>query len=68
MTIARLTRIEKMVRALEVKLEGMRRDIEMGKQPLKLKLKRVRTDMKRMMDWIEYRSHGKKGRSRRIRP
>jgi hypothetical protein len=68
MTITRLTRIEKMVRTLELKLEAMRRDIEMGKQPLSLELTSVRKDMKRMMDHWEYRHHGKKGRPRRLRP
>jgi len=65
MTIARLTGIEKIVRALELKLEAMRKDIERGKQPLNLELNSVRKDMKKMMNWWEYRGHHK-GRSRRL--
>ena len=65
-TVARLTRIEKMVKALELKLDAMREDIKMGKQHLNPQIKSVRKDMKEMTRHWPHAPGGHKGRSRRF--
>jgi hypothetical protein len=66
LTIARLTRIEKMVKALELKLDAMREDIKMGKQHLNPQIKSVRKDMKKMIGHWPHHHGGHKGGSRRL--